>query len=151
MPAKNDAGSSYRAPMRVAIRAGRAGDVEAVLALWREADAEPTHTDDAAGLTTLLEQDPDALIVAVDGDRLVGSVIAGWDGWRGSIYRIVVGPDHRRAGLGRRLLRAAEERLRNAGARRCQAIVVETDEKATALWRASGWTAQGERVRFVSG
>ena len=137
--------------MAITIRAGQRHDIEAVLALWREADAEPTHTDDAAGLTTLLERDPDALILAVDGDRLVGSVIAGWDGWRGSIYRIVVAPGHRRQGLGRQLLRAAEERLRDAGARRSQAIVVETDDQANAFWRASGWTAQVERVRFVSG
>ena len=137
--------------MSVSLRPGRHEDVEQVLALWREADAEPTHTDDAAGLMTLLDRDPEALIVAVDGDRLVGSVIAGWDGWRGSIYRIVVAPDQRRAGLGRRLLQAAEDRLRRVGARRSQAIVVETDDLAVAFWRASGWAAQVERVRFVSG
>ena len=137
--------------MTVTIRPGRSGDVDAVLALWREADAEPTHTDDAAGLTTLLERDPDALLVAVDEDRVVGSVIAGWDGWRGSIYRLAVAPGHRRHGLGRRLLGAAEDRFRAAGARRCQAIVVQTDGQATAFWRASGWTEQSERIRFVSG
>jgi ribosomal protein S18 acetylase RimI-like enzyme len=137
--------------MTVTIRSGRPDDVDAVLALWRDADAEPTHTDDAAGLTSLLERDADALIVAVDRDQLVGSVIAGWDGWRGSIYRLAVAPGQRRRGLGRRLLRAAEDRLQQAGTRRSQAIVVETDEQAAAFWRASGWTEQVERIRFVSG
>jgi ribosomal protein S18 acetylase RimI-like enzyme len=137
--------------MTVTIRAGRSDDVDAVLALWRDADAEPTHTDDAAGLMALLERDADALIVAVDDDRLVGSVIAGWDGWRGSIYRLAVAPSHRRQSLGHRLLRAAEDRLQRAGTRRSQAIVVETDAQAMAFWQASGWTAQVERVRFVSG
>lgn len=137
--------------MTVSLRAAQRDDVNAVLALWRDADAEPTHTDDAAGLATLLERDPDALIVAADEDQLVGSVIAGWDGWRGSIYRLVVAPSHRRRGVGRQLLRAAEDRLGHGGTRRSQAIVGETDAQATAFWRASGWTEQVERLRFVSG
>ena len=42
-------------------------------------------------------------MVAESDQQIVGTVIAGWDGWRGSIYRLVVAPSHRRAGLGRRL------------------------------------------------
>jgi ribosomal protein S18 acetylase RimI-like enzyme len=137
--------------MTVTMRPGRPDDVDAVLTLWRDADAEPTHTDDAAGLATLLDRDADALILATDDGRLVGSVIAGWDGWRGSIYRIVVAPTHRRQGLGRRLLRAAEDRLASVGGRRSQAIVVEPDAQATGFWRASGWSEQVERLRFVKG
>jgi ribosomal protein S18 acetylase RimI-like enzyme len=133
--------------LRVATRA----DAPAVLALWREAEAEPTHTDDLESVGRLLVRDPASLIVAEANDELVGSVIAGWDGWRGSIYRLVVAPSHRRRGLGRALVRAAEERLVAAGAVRMQAIVVETDAHAVAFWRASGWEEQVERLRFVKG
>ena len=137
--------------MEPAIRAGTPEDVAAVVELWRRADAEPSHTDDAVSLGRLIEHDPLALIVAeADGD-IVGSVIAGWDGWRGSIYRIAVAPGHRRRGLGRRLLAEAERRLAAAGAVRSQAIVVETDEQATAFWLAAGWERQTERLRFVKG
>jgi ribosomal protein S18 acetylase RimI-like enzyme len=137
-------------------RPATVADAPAVVALWREAEAEQTHTDD---VRRLIERDPAALIVAVDGaeagaggaGRLVGSVIAGWDGWRGSIYRLAVVPSHRRRGLGSRLVRLAEERLAAAGAVRYQAIVVETDGRAVAFWRASGWQQQTERLRFVQG
>jgi ribosomal protein S18 acetylase RimI-like enzyme len=135
----------------VEIRSATGDDVGAVLALWIEADAEPSHTDDAPSLWRMLADDRSALLVAVDGERLVGSVIAAWDGWRGSIYRLVVAPDHRRHGLGRRLLAAAEARLDDLGALRSQAIVVETDERATAFWRSSGWEQQTARLRFVRG
>ena len=138
--------------MTVTIRAANTDDVAAVLALWQKADAEPSHTDDPAGVTTLLERDPDALIVAEQAGHIVGSVIAGWDGWRGSIYRLAVAPEVRRQGVGRRLLDAAHERLHAAGARRVQAIVVETDERATTFWRAAAtWEEQTERLRFVRG
>ncbi len=62
----------------------------------------------------LLERDPSALLVAELGDQLVGSVIAGWDGWRGHLYRLAVHPDRSREGVGRALLVAAESRLRGS-------------------------------------
>jgi ribosomal protein S18 acetylase RimI-like enzyme len=133
------------------IRSSRPADIEGVLSLWTEADAEPTHTDNAESLGTLMAQDPLALMVAEDGPRIVGSVIAGWDGWRGSIYRLVVAHSHRRLGMASELLRAAESRLSAIGAVRLQAIVVETEGVATSFWRASEWELQDHRLRFVKG
>jgi ribosomal protein S18 acetylase RimI-like enzyme len=133
------------------IRAGRSGDIDAVLGLWLGAGAEPTHTDDAHSLRALLDHPLSALLVAVDGSALVGSVVAGWDGWRGSVYRLVVAPTHRRQGLGGRLLAAAEDHLRRVGARRLQAVVVDTEAQATAFWLATGWEQQVHRLRFVRG
>jgi len=133
------------------IRSAVADDIAAVLTLWRDADVPPSRTDDATSLRRLVAHDSEALIVAEWEDRIVGSVIAGWDGWRGSIYRLAVAPAHRGAGLGRRLLADAEERLARVGARRLQAVVVATDAGATGFWRATGWEEQVERLRFVRG
>ena len=137
--------------MAIVIRAAEVGDIPSVLALWREADAEPSHTDDEASLGRLIGHDDGALLVAEADGRLVGSVIAGWDGWRGSIYRLAVVPDHRRRGLAKRLIREAERRLANAGAVRLQAVVVDTDDQAIGFWAASGWERQTARARFVKG
>jgi ribosomal protein S18 acetylase RimI-like enzyme len=137
--------------MSAVIRAAGVDDVRAVLALWREADAEPSHTDDVASLERLITHDAGSLMVAEVDQRIIGTVIAGWDGWRGSIYRLVVAPSHRRAGLGRQLVGSAQERLSTVGASRLQAIVVETDGQATGFWKASGWEQQAERLRFVKG
>jgi ribosomal protein S18 acetylase RimI-like enzyme len=141
----------YHLTVQFEIRSGTAADADALLRLWREADAEPTHTDDVKSLAHLVAYDPAALLVAENDGRLVGSIIAGWDGWRGSIYRLVVAPDCRRRGLGRQLVGAAESRLRQAGATRAQAVVIETDEAAAWFWRASDWEEQTERLRFVKG
>ena len=137
--------------MPVTIRAASTADGPGVLALWRDAGAEPSHTDDIDSLARLIAHDPGALIVAECDGRIVGSVVAGWDGWRGSIYRLAVAPSHRRQGLGRRLVAAAEERLAEAGAVRLQAIVVGSDARATAFWRSTGWERQVDRGRFVTG
>lgn len=137
--------------MGLMIRRARPEDLPAVLELWRVAGVVPGHTDDLDSLHLLVERDPDALLVAEDAGAVVGSVIAAWDGWRGTIYRLAVAPSQRRQGLGRTLLGHAEERLRTVGAVRLQAIAVETDELATAFWRASDWAGQVERLRFTKG
>jgi ribosomal protein S18 acetylase RimI-like enzyme len=121
-----------------------------VLRLWREA-AEPTSTDSAEALDALLRHDPGALIVAEADGLIVGSVIAGWDGWRGAIYRLAVGPAYRRRGLGQSLLRAAEERLTGLGVRRLHAIVVEANVNAVAFWDATDWEHQVGQLRFAKG
>jgi ribosomal protein S18 acetylase RimI-like enzyme len=137
--------------MSAQIRAAVEADLPVVLELWRLAAAKPTHTDDLEALWTLLEHDRGSLLVADAGGQLVGTVIAAWDGWRGSIYRLVVLPNKRRHGLGRQLLSAAQARLERLGARRLQAIVVESDDRAVGFWRASTWEEQSERRRFVLG
>ena len=136
--------------MQTDLRPATADDIEPVLAFWRDA-AEPTSTDSAEALTSLLRHDPGALIVAEADGRIVGSVIAGWDGWRGGIYRLAVGPEHRRLGLGQSLLRAAEERLTGLGGRRMHAIVVESNANAVAFWDATDWEHQAGQLRFAKG
>ena len=134
----------------VALRTAGPDDIPGVLTLWQVA-ADPSSTDSAQALAGLLGRDPQALIVAEADGTIVGSVIAGWDGWRGSIYRLAVAPDRRRRGLGRALLRAAEDHLAGLGARRSHAIVVGTSPRAVAFWRATDWEHRSEQLRFAKG
>jgi len=134
--------------MEIALRSATVDDIGNVLAFWIQA-AEPTSTDSAEALNTLLRRDPGALIVGETDGKIVGSVIAGWDGWRGSIYRLAVGPEHRRRGLGQLLLRAAADRLRGLGVRRSHAIVVASNANAVAFWDATDWEHQAGQLRFV--
>jgi ribosomal protein S18 acetylase RimI-like enzyme len=136
--------------MSTDIRVAVPDDIPGVLALWR-ASAAPTSTDTADALTGLLGRDPGALVVAESSGQVVGTVIAGWDGWRGSIYRLAVAPAHRRSGLGGRLLREAEHRLRALGARRMHAIVVGSDARAVAFWESTDWEHQSGQLRYAHG
>jgi ribosomal protein S18 acetylase RimI-like enzyme len=136
--------------MRTELRPAEPGDIPGVLALWAS-EAAPTSTDTADALLRLLQRDPGALIVADAEGELVGSVVAGWDGWRGSVYRLVVARTQRRRGLGRQLLRAAEDRLVMLGARRLHAIVVEEDSRAVAFWLSTAWEHQVGQRRYTRG
>lgn len=138
--------------VNVLIRQATPEDIDQVLTLWSDAETEQGPTDDEPGLGDLLVRDAGSLLVATsENGRVVGSVIAAWDGWRGSIYRLAVHPRYRRRGLANQLLSAAEDRLAALGARRVQAIVVASDERATGFWRSTAWNEQVERLRFVKG
>jgi ribosomal protein S18 acetylase RimI-like enzyme len=131
------------------LRNGRVDDVEAVLDLWRRAEASPSPTESVEDVRGLLERDPDALLLAEVGEEIVGSLIVGWDGWRASFYRLAVAPAHRRHGLATELVRAGEARFRALGARRLGAIAESHKPAAMAFWASAGYELQSSRSRFV--
>jgi ribosomal protein S18 acetylase RimI-like enzyme len=131
------------------IRSAIEEDVQSVLDLWAAASSPPSVTDSLDGLTRLLAADPRALLVAELDGVLTGSLIAAWDGWRGSFYRLAVSPEHRRKGLATMLLREGERRLRERGAVRLSAIVANDDSTAMSFWLAAGYEPQQHRARFV--
>ena len=67
------------------VRAARHGDLPDVLELWSLARSEHATTRDRAeDVERLVREMPGSLLVAEDGARLVGALIAAWDGWRGA-------------------------------------------------------------------
>ena len=123
--------------MDVRIREARGGDVAALLALWDASGIRRSLTDTPEHLRRLVEQAPDLLLVAESRDRLVGSVLGGWDHWRGHIYRLAVHPASRRGGVGRLLAAEIERRLRARGARRIYALA--SSEAGVAFWASVGY------------
>jgi ribosomal protein S18 acetylase RimI-like enzyme len=120
-----------------------------VLELWGRAEAPPTPGESIDGLRRLLDADPGALLVVEAEGRIVGVVIAAWNGWRGSLYRLAVDPPYRRRGLATRLVREGEKRLRERGAVRIDALVSTETPVALGFWRAAGYERQSDRARFV--
>lgn len=132
------------------IRSAGANDIESLLSFWALA-AENTGrvADDAQSLARLLARDADALLLAESGGEIVGSVIAGWDGWRVHIYRLAVHPDWRKRGVGRQLIVEVESRAAAAGASRIDAVVLVQNERAAAFWTALGYRPLAEWRRWV--
>jgi ribosomal protein S18 acetylase RimI-like enzyme len=135
----------------ITVRRCRRQDAPAVLELWDEARSGHASTADRLDdIERLIAGSPAALLVAERRGEIVGALIAGWDGWRGNIYRLAVREGHRREGIGLELTRAGEEYLRERGARRVTALVAFEDGPAGAFWESAGYPRDhdiGRRVR----
>lgn len=120
-----------------------------MLCLWEIVGASRGASDTQDGLSSLLDLDPHALLLAESGGAVIGTLIAAWDGWRASFYRLAVHPGWRRLGIAIALLRHGERHLTERGAVRLAAIVADDDPVATDFWRAAGYQQQSNRARFV--
>jgi ribosomal protein S18 acetylase RimI-like enzyme len=133
------------------IREATTDDIQAVLDLWAQARSENASTPDTPqSLATLLGRSPGALLVAEhERDGIVGAIVAGWDGWRGNMYRLAVHPQHRRNHIALTLARHAEEQLRRQGARRITALVAHEELHAVEFWTRAGYARDTTITRFV--
>ena len=122
--------------MQFQIREARADEAEALLELWRLTGSGPSITDTPAHLRMLTEEAPDLFLVAETEGQLFGSILGGWDNWRGHIYRLAVHPDFRRRGLARALTGEIEKRLRARGAKRIYALASTKQEMGVRFWES---------------
>lgn len=135
--------------MDFTLRGAVPAEIGAVLEFWKVAAEGTDRDDDAGAVQALLARDPDALLLAVAGEEIVGSLIAGWDGWRCHLYRFAVHPARRRQGIGRALLDEAERRFTALGGRRADAMVLDENEVAAPAWAAAGYRPQPQWSRWV--
>jgi ribosomal protein S18 acetylase RimI-like enzyme len=133
-----------------ALRPAVEADAAAVLEFW-SVSAEDAHRppDSEAAVRVLVARDPDALMLAVDGEQIVGTLVAGWDGWRGHLYRLAVAPDARGRGIARLLVEAAENRFRELGVGRVDAMVLDDNDAAHPVWARLGYRRQAEWSRWI--
>ena len=71
----------------IAIRPCEIADIPSILQLWIDADTVTGPTDNAAAIKIRLQRDKQLFLLAVDGERVVGSLMGGWNGWRGDMAR----------------------------------------------------------------
>jgi len=119
----------------------RAEDIPEACALWYSipelgvARSFDTH----ARTRAYLERNPGFSTVARTGGRIVGAVMCGHDGRRGSFYSIGVIPEFRRQGIAKRMVERSLSCLREIGIATAFLLTFENNLTAQAFWRGTGW------------
>ena len=133
----------------LSIRECRSEEAEALLRLWRQAEATVGVTDTIEDIQRVIKEQASIVLVAEKDARLVGSLIGTFDGWRGNMYRLAVHTEYRRQGIARKLVDEVENRLAGIGVKRITALV-ETDHPwAIGFWDARGYEHDRVIVRYV--
>ena len=133
------------------IRDCRREDVPQVLALWATSGASNTPTDTVEDVERAVSEPGLEFLVAEADGHVVGTIMGGFDGWRGAISRLAVVESHRRQGIGRALLDEAMVRFADNGVKVVSALVEKDHPWAMAYWESTGFELDERFVLFRHG
>lgn len=114
-------------------------DADEVVSLWTAAGLVRPWNDPYRDIERKKSVQRELFLVAVDGERLVGVGMAGYDGHRGWINYLAVARDARRAGIGRALMAEFESRLLALGCPKVNLQVREGNADALAFYAELGF------------
>src|SRR5271157_2825088 len=88
-------------------------DREAVIDLWKSVfNYDSPHNDPLTSINRKIKHNDDLFFVAEsDAKKILGTIMAGYDGHRGWIYSLAVEQKYRKSGIGTLLLKHAENEL----------------------------------------
>jgi ribosomal protein S18 acetylase RimI-like enzyme len=121
-------------------------DFARVAAVWEEVEMWPHVGEDRAWYERALARNPGGALVYRENGRIVGTVIAAWDGLRGWIYHLAVVKERQHCGVGSALLAAAEARLWSRGVQQINLMVYEHNPRAEAWYLRSGYERSPAKV-----
>jgi ribosomal protein S18 acetylase RimI-like enzyme len=131
--------------MTVTLRTATAEDTAALVRLWQACELTRPWNHPVADLDRALDWQGSTVLVAVDADTVVGSVMAGYDGHRGWLYYLAVDPARRGEGLARGLVEAACGFLADLGCPKAE-LMVRGGNPAAGLYPHLGWERQDVEV-----
>lgn len=125
--------------VNVKIRSYEPEDQEVVVALWEQCGLIRPWNDPRKDIKRKQKAQPELFLVAVEEDRVVATIMVGYEGHRGWVNYLAVDPNCRRRGFGRKLMAEAEERLVQLGCPKVNLQVRNDNDQAMAFYEGIGY------------
>jgi len=114
-----------------------------VIALWETVFGyEDSHNKPGLAIDMKLAAPDGLFFVAVVDDAVVGTVLAGYDGHRGWLYAVAVHPQNRKQGLGKALVRFAEQALTARGCLKINLQIISDNASAAGFYESLGYAVE---------
>lgn len=139
--------STLRAPAPVTLRDLEPADLPAVLRIEQTSFSTPWS---AQTFRSLLRRADTDMIAAVSADRLLGYAVSWTILDQAELGNVAVAPEERARGIGRALVQAMLDRVRQRGAAECYLEVREGNASARALYERCGFSVIGRRRRYYA-
>lgn len=112
----------------------------AAVELWHATGLTRPWNDPDADLRRALDGPASTVLAALADDQLLGTAMVGHDGHRGWVYYLAVAPQAQRRGVGRALMAACEQWVRDQDIPKIQLMVRRTNAATAAFYAALGYT-----------
>ncbi|HEY0209147.1 GNAT family acetyltransferase [Acerihabitans sp.] len=116
------------------IRVFRQDDFEEVITLWERCDLLRPWNDPEMDIERKMQCGADLFMVAEVAGEVVGSIMGGYDGHRGSAYYLGVHPDFRGRGIANALISRLEKKLIARGCPKVHLMVREDNEAVIGMY-----------------
>lgn len=135
------------------VRAFQLEDEADVIVLWARCNLIRSWNDPRKDIQRKLRVQPDLFLVGMVGERIVATVMAGYEGHRGWINYLAVGPEAQGQGYGRQMMEAAELRLRAIGCAKLNLLVRTSNQGVLDFYERLGYQRDevfclGKRLEF---
>lgn len=124
---------------QLAIRSFRATDESDVINLWHRCNLVVPQNDPNKDIEMKLQVQPELFLVGIISNRIVSTVMSGYDGHRGWIYYLAVDPDFQQNGIGRRMVEKTETKLRKLGCSKINLQVRNSNKSVIAFYQHIGF------------
>lgn len=121
------------------IRLFEQADEAQVISLWHECGLLRSWNDPHLDIVRKQAAGDELFLVAEIDGSVVGTLMAGYDGHRGSINYVGVRPANRKMGIGRALMSAAEDRLLDRGCPKINLQIRTDNLEAVEFYRRLGY------------
>jgi len=128
-----------RAAERLHIRPFEPADEDMVVRLWQECGLVVSWNDPNEDIARKCRAAPELFLVGAADGQIIATVMAGYEGHRGWINYLAVAPGHRREGIGRRMMQAAEDELRALGCPKVNLLVRSSNRTVQEFYRSLGY------------
>ncbi|MCI7084603.1 MAG: GNAT family N-acetyltransferase [bacterium] len=122
------------------IREMKPEDYDQIYSMWQITSKRAlSEADSRQGIEKYLARNPGMSMVAEIDGKIVGTVLAGHDGRRGFIHHMAVMPQFRRHGIGKKLAKAATDKIFEDGIDKIHIFCYQNNETGQSFWRDFGF------------
>ena len=124
------------------IRPFKEVDEEALVSLWNMCKLSVPWNNPYKDIARKLKVQPELFLMGYLEDKLIASIIAGYDGHRGWINYFAVHPDFQSRGYGKQLMDNVENKLRELGCPKINLQIREGNDKVLSYYQKHGFVEE---------
>jgi len=115
-------------------------DYDQIFALWKsDPNIGLSDADSEEKIIKYLAHNPGGSFIALDGDKVVGTILCGHDGRRGYIHHLFVASQMRSKGIGRRLVELGLKYFVKEEIDKCHLFIFGDNDSGKQFWKALGF------------